>query len=378
MALTIDKQTGFITGGNPSSRVTPNFQLKEYRQANGKYFIHRELAAAVQELRDLYGNAINISSLPSDATVHGRAAWVACNDIASLAKYAKILVDTQFVKRFKVTDEKLYLEISDPENMPPLRPDNAMKRAIRVTAAFETSGDPFLQVTGNFDGAGLSFGPLQVNFKSKTLPTVFEKFEKTDATLLKQCFENDADWNTWQRILRKPVAQQIQWADSLSSGNNKGGFKQPWKRYLQNVGRQAAFQQQVVDYAYHIYGRKLIRNLSWLQGLTAIRINNFACLSALYDLCVQQGSLDKAHDAIRSRVAIEHPRSQIELMHIALEERGKTANVKYRADCVSRRLGILYRERKKITLNGFTSNRANRRLYLVRQGAVKDVEDHLT
>ena len=42
--------------------------------------------------------------------------------------------------------------------------------------------------------------------------------------------------------------------------------------------------------------------LSWLHGLKPMRITNFRCLAALYDLCVQQGSLNRAHDAIRRRV----------------------------------------------------------------------------
>jgi hypothetical protein len=41
----------------------------------------------------------------------------------------------------------------------------ALDRAIAVIAAFETAGDPYQQVTANFNDAGLSFGPLQVNFR---------------------------------------------------------------------------------------------------------------------------------------------------------------------------------------------------------------------
>jgi ribonucleoside-diphosphate reductase beta chain len=47
-----------------------------------------------------------------------------------------------------------------------------------VTAGFETSGDPYLQVPGNFDGAGLSFGPLQANFKTGT-PEADQTFLKS-------------------------------------------------------------------------------------------------------------------------------------------------------------------------------------------------------
>jgi hypothetical protein len=53
-----------------------------------------------------------------------------------------------------------------------------------VTAAFETAGDPFQQVTGNFDKAGLSFGPLQMNFGTGTLQELFRRFAARDNSQL--------------------------------------------------------------------------------------------------------------------------------------------------------------------------------------------------
>ena len=126
-----------------------------------------------------------------------------------------------------------------------------------------------------------------------------------------------------------------------------------------------------------ICGHASYRVLSWLQGLTSIRIDHFACLCALYDLCVQQGGLDPAHDAIRARVRIEHPSDQFELVHIAVEERGRKALPRYRADCVSRRLGILYREPQRVSISGFTAKRSNPRFYLLRNAAVHDMATYL-
>ena len=41
--------------------------------------------------------------------------------------------------------------------------------AISVTGTFENSGDPYLGVTGNFDGMGISCGVLQWNIGSNSL-----------------------------------------------------------------------------------------------------------------------------------------------------------------------------------------------------------------
>jgi len=63
---------------------------------------------------------------------------------------------------------------------------------------------------------------------------------------------------------------------------------------------------------------------------------------------------------------------------MAVEERGKKAKLQYRADCISRRLCILYGERIKVTLNGITSSRAYPRPCLVRPGSVSGIENYLT
>jgi len=175
-----------------------------------------------------------------------------------------------------------------------------------------------------------------------------------------------------------PRREQIAWADSISTGSRKQFIKQPWRGYLQAVGQVPKFRRELLGYAYDVYGRKLIVALSWLHGLSDIRITNFRCLCALYDLCVQQGSLDKAHDAIRRRVAAEQPKDQFELTRIAVEERGRKASKQWRADCISRRLSILERRPVPWEEAGIKAERRNPNLYLVRHVGVKDVNKYLT
>ena len=138
------------------------------------------------------------------------------------------------------------------------------------------------------------------------------------------------------------------------------------------------FRRETLQYAYDIYGRRLIVAISWLSGLWGRRITDFRCLAALFDLCIQQGSLDKAHARIRARVKAENPTTQIALVRIAVEERGKLALPAWRADCVSRRLGILDREPRTVRLNGKTVTRQHPRIYLVRNTRVTGAEQYLT
>ena len=381
MAKGLKYDNDYITGGPANCRVTPNFALSEYAGANGKIRIHRELVASVQVLRNSFGATVSTAGVSPSANLgsglEGRFVWLKANDMAALETAARKLMKEGHFIRVETSGGKLYVEMPDPDHLPPILPERALDLAIAVTAGFETSGDPYLQVTGNFDGAGLSFGPLQANFKTGTLQELFRRFQTRDENRLRACF--GSLWTEWQQVLRLTSrAQQVAWADALSRGARKADFDPRWKAALQAVGSEAAFRDEMLRYAYDTYGRKLIVALSWLRGLVPIRISNVRCLAALYDLCVQQGSLDKAHDAIRRRVLNENPQDEFQLTRIAVEERGRKADPLWRADCISRRMCIIERDPVRVVDSGQTAERDNPNLYLLRNAPVSQVERYLT
>lgn len=380
MAKGLKYENDTLIGGPARVWVTPNFMLSEYAGADGRVRIHRELVASVQVLRNALGAALGIAGVaPAGGLgrgLEGRFVWLKADDMARLESAARQLMKDGHFIRVEPRGQQLYVEMPDPAKLPAMAPEKALDWAIAVTAGFETSGDPYLQVTGNFDGAGLSFGPLQVNFKTGTLQELFRRFQARDELRLRACF--GPLWPEWQRVLRLPSrAQQVAWADALSRGPRKADFEPRWKAVLQAVGAEPAFRAEMLRYAYDTYGRKLIVALAWLRGLTPLRIGNFRCLAALYDLCVQQGSLDKAHDAIRRRVLREQPRDEFHLTRIAVEERGRTASPQWRADCISRRLCILEREPIKVLEAGQAAERDNPNLYLLRNAPVSQIERYL-
>ncbi|HEX5680245.1 MAG TPA: hypothetical protein VFX82_05380 [Desulfobacterales bacterium] len=374
-------ENDYIVGGPANCRVTPNFALSEYAAANGKVRIHRELVASVQVLRNSLGAAVSIAGIaPASGLgkgLEGRFVWLKANDLAALEAAARKLMKEGHFIRVEPSGGRLYVEMPDPDHLPALLPEKALDLAIAVTAGFETSGDPYLQVTGNFDGAGLSFGPLQVNFKTGTLQELFRRFQARDETRLRTCF--GSLWTEWQRVLHLPSrVQQVAWADALSRGARKADFDPRWKAALQAVGSEPVFRSEMLRYAYDTYGRKLIVALSWLRGLVPVRISNVRCLAALYDLCVQQGSLDKAHDAIRRRVLNAGPLDEFQLTRIAVEERGRKADPRWRADCISRRMCIIERDPVKVVDSGQIAERDNPNLYLLRNASVSQIERYLT
>jgi hypothetical protein len=372
----------FIVDGSAKSRLTPNFKVKEFFDREGKIHIHRELVAALQILRDRMGTAVTIQQLEPAASLNpgakGRCIVVGSTDAEKLAKAGRKLNRDKYVSRVAAANGDLYLEIPDSAAMPPIKPETAFDLGMQVTAAYETSGDPYQQVTGNFDGAGLSFGPIQCNLGTGTLQELFRRFRGENEPLLRICFkDDDLDYRAFWKVLDGSRAKAVRWADGLSTGSSKHGLSQPWRGYLQAVGREEVFRGVMLRYAYDKYGKVLLSTISFMKGISPVAVKNLRCLAALYDMGVQQGGFEKARSEIITRVFNEQPTDEFALTRIVLEERAKKANKRWRADCLSRRLGILDREPVRVSLNGHVSRRTNRRIYLLRNSPVGDVDAFL-
>lgn len=338
MVWSVDWQGDFVVGGDPQRRLTPNFRLRELHRADGSVKVHRELVSALQMLRDRFGRSIEVEEIDDD----GLGAVLRSSAPDDLAQAAADLAPHGLFSTVEGRQDGVCVRIPDPSRLPAIELEEVLESAFLVTAGFETSGDAFQQVTGNFDGAGLSFGPAQVNFLTGTLQPVFSALQAADEAALRACFSQAEDYEEWLRVLALPVAEQVAWADSLSTGRDKHDVIEPWKGYLQAVGRVTAFKAIMVETILRNYGSAMLRQVEYLQGLVPeIRIDHLRSVCSLYDLVVQQGSLDKAKPEIEARVAAEQPRDQFQLVRIAVEERGKKANAAWVADTQSRRLGIL-------------------------------------
>ncbi len=349
----------YVTGGDPARRLTPNFRLREFADADGRVYVHRELVTAVQVLRTRLDMPLRIAAVDED----GLGALLTAQQPDALLDATDALKAHRLFDRIEPQTEGAHVRIPDPEARQEIELEQALETAFSVTSAFETSGDRFQQVTGNFDDAGLSFGPAQWNFRSGTLPPLFQRFIDADEAALAACFDDADDHAEWLRVLTLPVDEQIAWADAVSCGRGKHEVAQPWRGYLQAVGRVETFRSIMVDQALRKYGARLIEAIQYLQGLApGIVIDHLRCVCALYDLVIQQGSLNRARGAIERAVAATPPANQFDLVAVAVEQRGRAANERWRADCISRRLGILHGVPE--TVDG--CQRANLNFYLLR------------
>ena len=367
----VDWDGGFVVGGDGNRRLTPSFRLKEFRRPDGTVRVHRELVSSLQLLRDRFGRSITVRRTEPD----GLGAFVSGEPMTLLRDTAdKFNAQGLFASVVPYADG-VAVRIPPIEHLSEIDLDQALETAFSVTAAFETAGDKFQQVTGNFDGAGLSFGPAQVNFGTGTLVPLFRKFQSADQTALRNCFSDDDDYDDWLRVMALPAASQIAWANSVTTGRGGHDVVAPWKAYFQAVGRVARFREIMVETILHDYGARMARAINALQRLRPdIRIDHLRCICSLYDLVVQQGSLDKAWPMIEARVARENPHDQFELTQIAVEERGRKAAQQWQADAISRRVGIL----KGVPETVDDRQRANINFYMLRDVRVRSTADLLS
>src|SRR5262245_13009848 len=200
---TVNWDGNFVVGGDDSRRLTPSFRLKEFRKPDGTVRVHRELVSSLQLLRDRFGSSLSIRRTDAD----GLAAVVAGSPAADLLAAARVLLDRRVFESVAAEGADVRLRIHDPERLPEIDLEQALETAFSVTAAFETAGDKFQQITGNFDGAGLSFGPAQVNFGSGTLVPLFRKFIAADPGALRNCFDDPDDCHDFLQVLDRSIPE---------------------------------------------------------------------------------------------------------------------------------------------------------------------------
>jgi hypothetical protein len=367
----VDWEGGFVVNGDGSRRLTPSFRLKEFKRPDGTVRVHRELVSSLQLLRDRFDKSVSVRRTEAD----GLSAVVSGEPLAELLHTAAAMRERGLFESVAAHDDGVRVRIPAPGNLPPIDLEQALETAFLVTSAFETAGDKFQQVTGNFDGAGLSFGPAQVNFGSGTLIPLFRKFKAADDSALRSCFTDEDDYDDWLRVMDLPIAEQVAWANSVSAGRGGHDVVEPWRSYFRAVGRVDLYREIMVESVLTDYGGKMARALRALQRLKPeLGIDHLRCICSLYDLVVQQGSLDTAWSAIQERVRRENPQDQFRLTQLAVEERGRKAAPQWRADAVSRRVGIL----KGVPETVGDRQRANINFYMLRDVRVKNAGELLS
>jgi hypothetical protein len=242
----------------------------------------------------------------------------------------------------------------------------AQEMALRITTFFEGSKSMnFQALAGDFDGQGMSFGLIQWNFGQGTLGPLLKKMLVTDAAAFAACFGPTTNFAALKSALeRGDNPAQLAWTRELQLRD-----KSAWRAAFQAVGaidRFNAIQLAEAEAKYHPLTMQAVRQLQLIAPalMAAVEFRSYA---ALFDLCVQQGSVTRALDAIRVRVRTENPANQSALLSIAVVERARLSAPEFQSDCISRRMGILAGAPFESTAHGVTKKRTNPQLALAAQ-----------
>jgi hypothetical protein len=218
--------------------------------------------------------------------------------------------------------------------------DKAEEIALAISTYFEGGKSMnYRALAGDFDGMGTSFGLIQWNFGQGTLGPLLKKMMDANSAAFAACFGAEADFDTLKKALTDGNKDaQLKWARALLKSHQSA-----WKMAFDKIGSNDEFnkiQRKEAAGEYHPLAVDAIRTIRSFSAslLAQVELRSYA---ALYDLCVQQHGIKNAVGAIKNRIKLEKPSTQIELMKIVVTERGLKANHKWVSDCISRRMGIL-------------------------------------
>ena len=257
---------------------------------------------------------------------------------------------------------------------------DAQDMALKITTYFEGGKSMnYAALAGDFDGQGTSFGLIQWNFGSGTLGPLLKTMLEADQNAFSACFAEGAGYETLKTALvAGNQAEQIKWARDCIQTNRAA-----WADAFNKIGSDASFQEIQKEQAAAHYQPMVVSVLNDLRALSRSFFAKieFRTYAALFDLCVQQGSLheanggSKAIEQMKLRIANEKPSSQLEVMKIVVQERGLTAATRWRNDCISRRMGILTGASYKATEGGEPVERTNPQFSLIRQFGATTIQD---
>ncbi|HYN58510.1 MAG TPA: peptidoglycan-binding domain-containing protein [Rubrivivax sp.] len=162
------------------------------------------------------------------------------------------------------------------------------ERCLGMTAMFEGHGFGLLQ--GNFDGAGLTCGIIGFTLKSNGIQSILAEADAAAAGTLSRVLGPLAP--TWQRLVQRPLAEQIAWADSISSGPSKTRVPPKWKDAFARLGDEPIVKRLQMQRAYDKYFLPCARSAATLGLRSELGIE------LAFDVHVQNGSFKPAAFAL--------------------------------------------------------------------------------
>ncbi|OCL85331.1 hypothetical protein AAX26_02040 [Aliarcobacter thereius] len=250
------------------------------------------------------------------------------------------------------------------ENCIPLK--EAKEISLKVSGAYEGENPSYSTLTGNFDKMGMSWGLIQWNFGQGTLAPLLKTMQQANLYEFNNCFSNKEDLDSLNKALNGSIDEQKKWAINMQQNYNTR-----WKSIFNNLANVKKFQEIQLE-AIEEYDNYAINIIKWMrkQKPKLMKKIELVTFVALHDLAVQQQTINKAIPQITNQLRYKNPTSQKEFLKIVVYERGATANEIWRADAISRRMGIINKKEITITHSGKTTTRTNINFNLIKEGFI--------
>lgn len=207
-------------------------------------------------------------------------------------------------------------------------PPSLFERCLQVTAAFEGHG--FGLAKGNFDGAGITWGVIGFTLSNREIQAILALAERqAPGTLARTMGPLAAQW---QAISAKPLSQQIDWANAMSSGPYKEGLPAPWLQAFARLGDEAVIKRIQMQRAYERYF------VPCAAAVARLKLQSELGILLAFDVHVQNGGF-KA-DAIAQAAALPVGTPEAVRREKLAESVAQSARPRYRADVLSRKKTI--------------------------------------
>lgn len=217
--------------------------------------------------------------------------------------------------------EKLLKDAKGTDNT-----NSALEKAILLTASFEGSG--YVNVTGNFDGAGLSIGIFQWNIGQGTLQPMLKQFFDNNRDLAKQIF--GSNYQSVVNMLAASKSTQMDWARSINNGEK---LQTKWYKQFKALCETTEFQQirrgAMEEYTNQAY------NIANKYGLKSER-----GLALALDIAVQNWDVSATSRANIKNI-IKNGATEQEILQLLAQAAVDKADSAYKADVRSRKFTIV-------------------------------------
>lgn len=202
------------------------------------------------------------------------------------------------------------------------------ERCLGMTAQFEGHG--FGQLQGNFDGAGLTWGIIGFTLKNGQIQALLAEAEAAAPGTLARALGPLLP--TWQQVVARPIAAQVAWADSISSGPSKTRVPADWLQAFERLAEDPTVQYLQMKRAYDKYFLPACASARKLGLVSELGIE------LAFDVHVQNGSFKPA--AFTMAAALPAGTPEIERRRRLANAVADSANPRWVEDVRARKLTL--------------------------------------